>query len=161
MANIMAKKLVSRSEIREFVQRFSEMDHYEAIGEFIYKFSQLEFLIKYRLFKSLELRQELFDIITGPYDFAMLCTVSAETLKSTPGISDDKKKVIEKYFNACKAFNQENRVVVAHASWSLSGARHVKRNSLKADMHFPDAKDVKAKSQEITKLMLRISETNI
>lgn len=59
------------------------MDHYEVIGEFVYKFSQLEFLIKHRLFKALGLKQELFDIITRPYDFAMLCTVSAETLKAT------------------------------------------------------------------------------
>jgi hypothetical protein len=36
-----------------------------------YKFSQLEFLIKHHLLKALGLRQELFDIITSPYDFAI------------------------------------------------------------------------------------------
>jgi hypothetical protein len=36
-----------------------------------YKFSRLEFLIKHRLLKALGLRQELFDIITSPYDFAI------------------------------------------------------------------------------------------
>jgi hypothetical protein len=48
MANV-----VNKEELQDFLQRFWAMDYNEAIGEFVYKFSQLEFLIKYRPFKSL------------------------------------------------------------------------------------------------------------
>jgi hypothetical protein len=40
------------------------------IGEFALQVFA-EFLIKHRLLKALGLRQELFDIITSPYDFAI------------------------------------------------------------------------------------------
>jgi hypothetical protein len=42
----------------------------DAIGHFIYWFSQLEFTIKARLAGALDLPEDLFDIIIGPYDFA-------------------------------------------------------------------------------------------
>ncbi|SFM50617.1 hypothetical protein SAMN05216573_102171 [Bradyrhizobium sp. Rc3b] len=155
------RKILNKDEMRAFLNRFREVDHYEAIGEFVYKFSQLEFLIKYRLFKELGLKQELFDIITAPYDFAVLCTVSAETLKAKPEIDDAKRKMVDRYFKDCKGFNAANRVVIAHGVWSTSGARHVSRSSLKPDLHSRDLKEIKAKCAEITQLVLRIKETNV
>jgi hypothetical protein len=153
--------LRDKAEIKEAIQQFKQADHYEAIGEFIFRFSQLEFTIRARLFHALGLKQELFDIITGPYDFAMLCTVAAETLKCMPTVTAAKQKTIDKYFNDCKGFNAANRVVVAHGMWTTSGARHVSRNSLKAKTHFPEVKELKEKCNELRILMIRIGETKI
>lgn len=50
----------------------------EAIGAFIFAFSQLEFTIRVRLARVLGLKESMADIVTGPYDFAMLCVVSRE-----------------------------------------------------------------------------------
>lgn len=104
----------NEKKIREALQEFREADHYAAIGEFVFRFSQLEFSIKARLSNALDLRPGLFDIITSPYDFAVLCTVTAETLKAMPGLADANKKAIDRYFNDCKSFNSQHRVVVAH-----------------------------------------------
>ena len=75
---------IKNEKIKRALQDFREADHYAAIGEFVFRFSQLEFTIKARLSNALNLPPELFDIITSPYDFAMLCTVTAETSKATP-----------------------------------------------------------------------------
>jgi hypothetical protein len=149
----------SREEIVESLQRFREGEHYAAIGEFVFRFSQLEFTIKARLFNALNLPDTLFDIITGPYDFAMMCTVAAEVLKATTGISEVNKKAITKYFDDCKAFNHKYRVIVAHALWTTTGARHVSRATLKPKKHFPDVNELKARCKELRILMQRITET--
>jgi hypothetical protein len=47
---------------------------YTAIGQFIFEFSQLEFMIRHTLGTALDLRETdanaRFDIVTSPYDFA-------------------------------------------------------------------------------------------
>lgn len=40
----------------------------EAIGAFIFAFSQLEFTIRVRLARVLGLQENMADIVTGPYD---------------------------------------------------------------------------------------------
>jgi hypothetical protein len=44
-------------------------DFFIAIGEFIFRFSQLEYLIKSALASYLKLRDDQFDVVVGPYDF--------------------------------------------------------------------------------------------
>jgi hypothetical protein len=84
----------------------------KSIGHFVYWFSQLEFTIKCGLANALDLAEDLFDIIIGPYDFAMLCTVTERTLMR--GASKQEQVPIKKYFDGCRKLNQEARVIVAH-----------------------------------------------
>jgi hypothetical protein len=42
---------------------------------------------------------------------------------------------IKSFFKRCRALN-DLRVVAAHGSWSIRGARHASRSSLEAKMHF-------------------------
>ena len=128
-----------------------EAELHAAIGEFIFWFSQLEFTIKARLAGALQLKSELFDIIIGPYDFAMLCTVTQKVLCA--GAPLDVADRIKKYFNRCRKLNQEARIVVAHGSWTLDGARHVSRNTLQADTHFQKPSDLRRQAQEAKQLM--------
>jgi hypothetical protein len=76
---------------------------------------------------ALNLADELFDIVIGSYDFALLCTVTQETLSL--GVDEVTKKRIKKYFNECHKLNQTARLIVAHGTWTLEGgARHVSRS---------------------------------
>jgi hypothetical protein len=67
--------------LEELEQREEKL--YRAIGYFIFWFSQLEFSIKARLANALQLEEGMFDTIIGPYDFAMLRTVTKQTLLRT------------------------------------------------------------------------------
>jgi hypothetical protein len=122
-----------------------------SIGHFIYWFSQLEFSIKMRLAGALDLPEDLFDIIIGPYDFAMLCTVTEHTLIREASKPDQGR--IKKYFSDCRKLNQEARVVVAHGSWTFEGARHVSRNTLRAKHYFAKAADLNKQAKETKRLM--------
>jgi hypothetical protein len=124
----------NEKEVRRAVQEFKEAGHYAAIGEFVFRFSQLEFLIKGTLASYLKLRDDQFDVIVGPYDFAMLCTVAEKTIKLDFDV--EYHPVLKSFFNRCRKLNQEVRVVVAHGSWSSRGARYASRQSLEAKMHF-------------------------
>jgi hypothetical protein len=123
----------------------------KSIGHFVYWFSQLEFTIKSRLADALDLAEDLFDIIIGPYDFAMLCTVTECTLMR--GASKQEQVSIKKYFDGCRKLNQEARVIVAHGSWTFAGARHVSRSSLTAKHYFAKATDLDKKATEAKRLM--------
>jgi hypothetical protein len=128
-----------------------EVELHEAIGEFIFWFSQLEFTIKARLAGALNLEDGLFDIIIGPYDFAMLCTVTERVLSK--GAGSDVTKRIKNYFNRCKKLNQEARIIVAHGNWTLDGARHVSRSTLQANIHFEKPEELRRQADEARKLM--------
>jgi len=124
---------------------------HHAIGYFIFWFSQLEFTIKARLAGALQLDEDLFDIIIGPYDFAMLCTVTEQTLMR--GASAEVKKAIKKYFDQCRALNQQARIIVAHGSWTYAGARHVSRNTLKANRYFAKPEELRKQADIARRLM--------
>jgi hypothetical protein len=123
----------------------------KSIGHFVYWFSQLEFTIKSRLANALDLAEGLFDVIIGPYDFAMLCTVTERALMR--GASRKDQARIKKYFGGCRKLNQEARVIVAHGSWTFEGARHVSRNTLTAKHYFAKATDLDKKAKEAKRLM--------
>jgi hypothetical protein len=84
----MVKITISRQqepiEVKNMQEAFEIMqseEFFRAIGEFMFRFSQLEYLIKSTLASYLKLRDDQFDVVVGPYDFAMLCTVAEKTIK--------------------------------------------------------------------------------
>jgi len=109
---------------------------YQAIGRFLSEFSQLDFTIRVVLARRLGIADEYFDIVTAPYDFAMLCNVTRELVcKQLP----HRKVNIEKLFDECLKLN-DARVKVAHGMWTLGReglvARHVQRRSLQPQYFF-------------------------
>lgn len=125
---------------------------YRAIGYFIYWFSQLEFTVKARLANALDLDEGMFDIIIGPYDFAMLCTVTRQTLMRTA--PETAKKRIKSFFDNCHKLNQKARLIVAHGTWTHAGVRHVSRSTLQANVHFAQIEDLEAYGREARRLMM-------
>lgn len=137
---------VQVNSLEEAYQIIQSEDFFRAIGEFIFRFSQLEYQIKSTLASYLNLRGDQFDVLVGPYDFAMLCTVAEKTIRLD--FDQQFHPALKSFFNRCRKLNQEVRVVVAHGAWSIDGARYASRQSLEAKMHFetPD-KLVKAAAE--------------
>jgi hypothetical protein len=102
---------------------------FRAIGEFIYSFSQMEITMRLRLADALQLREGLFEVVVGSYDFATLCNVLREVLMRTR--IDLDSGIIAKLFKRCPALNQQVRVVIAHATWYSEGggASHFSKNT--------------------------------
>lgn len=128
----------------------------QAIGRFIYSFSQLEFAIRLRLGDALKLSEELFDVVVGPYDIATLCNVTREVLLRTRPDLD--ASTITKLFNRCHALNQRARIIVAHGTWFLNGggASHFSKNTFKMTSHFEDLDDLHKQTKEAQYLMWHV-----
>lgn len=130
------------------------------IGLFIFQFSQLEFSIRVVLASLLNLKDEQFDIITSPYDFATLCRVTKEIMiQQRP--SPHQERDIEVLFSGCLKLNEE-RVRVAHGLWAGGDkgitARHVARNSLKAAYFYDNPDELIKHAATASRLMAEILE---
>jgi len=154
----MVKITISRQqepiEVKNMQEAFEIMqseEFFRAIGEFMFRFSQLEYLIKSTLASYLKLRDDQFDVVVGPYDFAMLCTVAEKTIKLD--FDAEYHPALKAFFNRCRKLNQEVRVVVAHGSWSTGGARYASRQSLEAKMHFEKPENLVRAAVEAVNLM--------
>lgn len=137
---------------------------YTAIGQFMFEFSQLEFVIRHFLGEALGLSEvgteAQFDIVTSPYDFASLCNVTKAIFMRTMGCDEDQRKEIETIFNACLALNSEERVPIAHGTWFISeaglGARHVPRGKLEMTIKYSRIGDIDAAAQKAATLRTRL-----
>jgi hypothetical protein len=109
-----------------------------AIGKFIVKFSQMEFFIRSFLSDCLRIKGEhRFNAVVGPYDFAMLCTVTTTICQLD---FPERKTEIENVFKQCRALN-DHRVRITHGLWTHQPtgglmARHLSRQSLKREFHY-------------------------
>ena len=130
---------------------------FEAIGRFVFQFSQLEFTIKTFLSFQIGIAEEHFDVVTAPYDFYIL-TVVTQQISSMR--FPDQKKDIEDMFNRCRELNND-RNRIAHGLWSgkIEGglvARHVARSSLKASYHFENPEEVEKLADTAQRLMAEV-----
>jgi hypothetical protein len=140
---------------------YQEREVYEAIGAFVFHFSQLEFTIRARLQRVLLLRPGYGDIVMGGYDFAMLCTVTREALLKRKRISDKRKKLITSFFKDCQGLANPSRNIVAHALWTTGGASHVSRNTLQRSIHYSDLNELRALTTKAKALMMRMFHDKI
>src|SRR4051812_12883887 len=104
---------VEVKNMKEAFDLVQSEEFFRAIGEFIFSFSQLEHQIKSTLASYLNLRDDQFDVIVGPYDFAMLCTVAEKTIKLD--FDEEFHPALKSFLNRCRTLN-DLRVVVAHGS---------------------------------------------
>jgi hypothetical protein len=69
---------------------------YTAIGQFMFEFSQLEFIIRHALGDALALREigdeAQFDIVVSPYDFGTRCNVTKAIFMRTMGCDESDRK---------------------------------------------------------------------
>jgi hypothetical protein len=155
---MVAKITISRTpepievkNLQEAIEVMQSEEFFRAIGEFIFRFSQLEYLLKSTLASYLKLRDDQFDVVVGSYDFAMLLTVAEKTIKLD--FDAEFHPALKAFFNRCRKLNQEVRLVVAHGSWTTGGARYASRQSLEAKMHFEKPENLAKAAAEAIKLM--------
>ncbi len=129
---------------------------FQAIGHFLFQFSQLEFSIRAVLTGRLGLTGDYFDAVTAPYDFRMLCAVTSRvTIIKYPAQKSD----VEKLFKECLKHN-DSRVIVAHGMWrdDMDGlsARTVSRASLQAQSHSFKSDELQRFADKAQELMQRV-----
>jgi hypothetical protein len=137
---------------------------YTAIKQFMFEFSQLEFVIRHALGDVLGLKEvgddAQFDIVVSPYDFGTLCSVTKAIFTRTAGCDENDRKEIEAIMNACMALNNEERVPIAHGTWFIDesglGARHVRRTKLEMMIKFSRIADIDAAAQKAATLKRRL-----
>lgn len=141
--------------VREMAEKRATACH--AIGNFLLEFSQLEFSIRVALAARLKIPDELFNIVTAPYDFAALCNVMKKLLTV---LHPEKKDVVESLYNECQKLNNEARVRVAHGLWTEGAeglmVRHVSRGSLEAAYYFEDPQELYRLADKAQELMQRV-----
>jgi hypothetical protein len=105
---------------------------------------------------ALELKEDLFEVVIGPYDIATLCNVTKEVLLRTR--SDLGSESIKGLFNRCHALNQKARIVVAHGTWFSEGggATLFSKNTFKSSSHFEDLDDLRKQITEARDLMWHV-----
>jgi hypothetical protein len=132
---------------------------YIAVGQFVFEFSQLEFMIRHLLGEVLGLNDDRFYAITSPYDFASLCRVTQNVMRTVPGCTDEERSELDDIFKGCLKVN-EDRVHVAHGTWFISeeglGTRHVSRTSLEPKVYYSRIGEIDTVSDEIAKLKSRL-----
>jgi hypothetical protein len=151
----------STADQRKAAERAQEVRIYTALGQFVFEFSQLEYVIRYFLGEALGLGDDRFDVVTSPYDFAALCRVSCQVWLTTPGLTNKERKWVEPYFKECLKLNDQ-RVRILHGTWFANsagaGARHVSRSTLKANFFFnkDTVKEIKKAAQKAATLRLEM-----
>jgi hypothetical protein len=142
--------------LQQEAARMSES--FKQIGAFVFQFSQLEFTVRVVLGGMLRLTDEQFDVVTAPYDFLMLCSVTKVILKRKYA---HKAQHIDDIFKRCSALN-DDRVRVAHGLWSDNlthlTARHVARHSLTARHFFENPDDLARLTDAGRQLMAELIE---
>jgi hypothetical protein len=128
-----------------------------AIGEFVMAFSQLEFTIRDALSRALSLDDALFDIVVGPYDFVMLCTVSKEVFELK--LDKETSEELEKILSKCHTLNATKRLPIAHGTWFYQGGvRHVSRQTLEDRFLFENIKELRKTATDARRLMGLLTE---
>ena len=145
-------------------ERKKTISLYTAIGQFMFEFSQLEFVIRHALGDALNMSETganaPFHIVTSPYDFATLCNVTKAIFQRTIVCEESDRKEIEDIMNACMKLNAEERVPIAHGTWFIGeaglGARHVPRTKLEVTIKYSRIADIDAAAQKAATLRSRL-----
>ena len=128
-----------------------------SIGKFIVTFSQIEFFIRHLLSNRLKVTDEhRFNAIVGPYDFAMLCTVTTTILRQD---FPERMVEIENIFKQCRALN-DHRVRIAHGLWTYDQtgliSRHLSRQSLKRSFYYQNHEELEQLAVTAEKLKVEV-----
>lgn len=143
------KRKKKKERLLEF-ERISA-ESFQAIGEFIVRFSLLEFLARLVLAEQLPLG-EFAETVTGALEFRMLCRITHTVLSTR---EPERAKQLDRWYRDCMALNDQ-RNHVAHGEWTLTRkgpyARHVSRNTLKPEAHFGTVAELKKLTDEAGRL---------
>ncbi|MDE2152397.1 MAG: hypothetical protein KGJ85_08695 [Betaproteobacteria bacterium] len=125
---------------------------YEAIGRFIYEFSQAEYAIRYHLAEEIGLDDRFFSEVVESYDVGMLCTVAVKVFCKTRARLNATE--IEKLIGKFRGINVR-RNIVAHGLWvphENGGRVHYVPRNLKPQVEINQAEILSELADETCKL---------
>ncbi|SRR5579884_1640460 len=146
---------MSKKPKGEIVEFSDKPEQYQAMGKFVYQFSQLEQAIRYLLSDLLELTPEQFHIVTAPYDFAALCRVVSSLIQSLPYCDEATESEAVDLFNKCLEVN-DARVRLVHGTWEDDGAHHVSRATMKQKLYFANTGEITRQTDKAKGCMNRV-----
>jgi DNA primase len=131
---------------------------YEAIGRFIFEFSQLEYEIRYRVSEEVWISEEYFNAIMV-HDFSVLCTAADHVFEICFEKEPEKAKKFKALIKKARAL-ADIRNAVAHGLWVpfMDGGKviHVPR-TLKPNISTEQATALNKKADEACELRAQIS----
>lgn len=132
---------------------------YQAIGKFIFAFSQLEYMLKEHVGCEAGVKDEHFTAMMT-HDFALLCSIALDVLGKSCK-DDEEKEELRAIITDCRKLN-DVRVKVVHGLWVpfMDGGRvwHVSRNSLKPSMNVEQASELEHYCSIANQLLKRLQD---
>jgi len=128
---------------------------YVLVGEFIVKFSQVEYWLRFIFYTTTNLEPESADPILAQIDFRAL--VGILTRFYVPRYIDhpDLSKRVRGIFSQCLALNNV-RNQIAHGTWFLTDAEmkalHLSRQKMQWQAHFPSREELKVQIAKLDAL---------
>ncbi len=142
-------------------ERRATVHLFYGIGQFIFEFSQLEWVIRHTLDAALKLDGgfETFDAVISSYDFATLCRVTKTILCKLSSTREHNSKELIDIFNKCSSAN-DIRVRVVHGTWFVDGssisARHVSCQTLEPKDYFGGSEELVIEAKKLYELRTRV-----
>ena len=94
--------------------------------------------------------------LVGPYDFAMLCTVTTTIFQQD---YPERKAEIENILKQCRALN-DHRVRIVHGLWTYQTeglmTRHLSRQSLKREFYYQKPEELEQLAETAERLKLEL-----
>jgi hypothetical protein len=130
---------------------------YQAIGHFIFEFSQVEYAIRYYLAEEIKLDSKYFSPIVESYDVGLLCTVAIHVFNQSRDGANGAK--IVKLIKRFAGLNDERKRVV-HGLWVpfMDGGmvHYVPRGSLKPNQVSKQAAALEQRALELNALRFEL-----
>jgi hypothetical protein len=128
---------------------------FRSIGMYIYRYSQLDYMLRIALYRLLGLSVEQAGSILPMLDFAAVCRACKAQLQERP----DNKKALDLISSALRV--NDDRVRVAHGSWTEIGVLHVSRGNARLGLYFSEASELRKKADEIRALTVEVDKTMV
>lgn len=133
------------ASIADLVVKKNDPDLFQAIGTFVYQFSQFEASLRYTL-AELTIRRHS-DVIMAALDFAILCRALSEVISRSEKCSPNAKEKMRSALGLALKVNDE-RVKIAHGTWTIDDKEglleSLSRQSLKRQKHYSNHEEVAA-----------------
>ena len=79
---------------------------FEKIGEFVYWFSRVEWMLRFALTQVLDLRPDISKAVLGPHDFSKLCDVTLAVCAVRGTHTDRELREVRKLISRCSHYTR-------------------------------------------------------
>jgi hypothetical protein len=132
---------------------------YRAIGRFMFEFSQIEYMVRYYLAETIQLKEEYFSAVVESYDVGTLIAVAKQVFKKAR--EKENGADIERLLSQYHKLN-DDRKRVAHGLWVpfLEGGtvHYVSRTKLSSSRFTDQAKELEKHADILCQLRANLEK---